>query len=899
MFDRLIHELDSALENNQRIIPSFRGALAKARVIMASNFEKGVSTDLLIKANSEFMDAIMRLAWNRFNWTENRTSWRKSRISLLAVGGYGRQELLPNSDIDLLILLERNNHSAHRDNIQSFTTLLWDIGLEVGHSVRSIAECKPSALHDVTILTAMMESRTILGDGALCEKVQQKIAPRRSWSAKSFYLAKRQEQNGRHEKSNHTEYSLEPNVKTSPGGLRDIQTLIWVAKRRYGTQNITELAEQDILTPEESEELIKAQSNLWKIRFALHLLTNKDENRLLFEYQQTLASQFGFTDNDQLAVEQFMQSYYRTAHRVNTINETLLQHFDEVLVQNNNRMQVKPVNDRFRLVNNLLEVTSENVFADEPSALLEMFVIVGSDESIEGFRASTIRLARHHVYLIDTHFRENPKNASLFITLLGSTNHLFTQLRRMGRWGILGAYLPEFGRIIGQMQFDLFHIYTVDAHTLQVVRNMRRFRYKNNEQKFPIAAHIHPRLPRIELLYIAGLYHDIAKGMGGDHSELGIEIADAFCKRHELATWDTNLVRWLVQNHLVMSTTAQRKDIQDPEVVHEFARFVGEQVRLDYLYALTVADINATNPTLWNGWRASLMEQLYSETKKALRHGLENPIDRNEYIQDVQLQALDKLKEHKIDSGLIRLTWNQVDKDYFVRERVSDIVWHAEAILAQDVSDEPIILIRDDISRRSDAGFTQIFIHTHDRKDLFVSIVTAINQLNLSIVDARIATSASGLTFNTFTVLENDGQPVGEKPTRIRKIRGTITSFLAQHETDFKLNRRVPRLLKQFKQKTRVSLSPAPNHDATSLEVTTPDRPGLLALLGKVFVEVGISLISAKITTLGERVEDVFYITDQNGSPITDPASIAHISDRICETIDQHVEQVEVNYNEQ
>ena len=745
----------------------------------------------------------------------------------------------------------------------------------------------------------MMESRTIIGDRELCDKAQQKIAPSGSWSAKSFYLAKRQEQNGRHEKSNHTEYSLEPNIKTSPGGLRDIQTLTWIARRRYGTQNITALAEQEILTPEESDELIKAQNHLWKIRFALHLLTNKDENRLMFEYQQVLANQFGFADNNQLAVEQFMQSYYRTAHRVNTINETLLQHFDEVLVQVNTRLKVKPVNDRFRLVNNLLEVTSDNVFAKEPSALLEMFVIVGSDESIEGFRASTIRLARHYVYLIDTHFREDTKNAKLFMTLLGSTNHLFTQLRRMGRWGILGAYLPEFGRIIGQMQFDLFHIYTVDAHTLQVVRNMRRFRYKNNQQQFPIAAHIHPRLPKIELLYIAGLYHDIAKGLGGDHSELGIEIAEAFCKRHKLATWDTNLVRWLVQNHLVMSTTAQRKDIHDPEIIHEFARFVGEQVRLDYLYALTVADINATNPTLWNGWRAALMEQLYSETKKALRHGLENPIDRNEYVHDVQQQALDKLKEHNINGSLVRTLWDQVDEDYFVRERVLDIVWHAEAILAQTDSDKPIILVQDDISRRSDAGFTQIFIHTHDRRDLFVSIVNAINQLGLSIVDARIATSANGLTFNTFTVLEEDGQPVGEKPTRIRKIVSTINSFLVKDDIQLKLGRRVPRQLKQFKQKTQVTLSPAPNHDATSLEITAPDRPGLLAVLAKVLVDVGISLISAKITTLGERVEDVFYITDLNGSPITDPALITHITDRVCEAIDQHVERVTASYHEQ
>lgn len=891
IFNHLVDELSSGLENSKQSIPKFKDTLEKARSILGEKFEAGVSTDTLIQAHSDFMDDIMRLAWNRFNWAENKTSWRKSRIALIAVGGYGRRELLPNSDIDLLILLERNNQSAHRENLQSFTTLLWDIGLEVGHSVRSIAECKPGALHDVTILTAMMESRTILGDPDLCQKMQQKIAPTRSWSAKAFYLAKREEQKDRHEKSNHTEYSLEPNVKTSPGGLRDVQTLTWIARRRYGTQNITELAEQDILTQEESEELIKAQSHLWRIRFALHIHTNKDENRLSFEYQQVLASQFGFEDNDQLAVEQFMKSYYRTAHRINTINETLLQHFDEVLVQDKTRLLVRPVNERFRLVNNLLEVTTEKVFVNEPSALLEMFVIVGSDESIEGFRASTIRLARHHAHLINKQFRENPKNAELFMKLLGSRNHLFTQLRRMERWGILGAYLPEFGRVVGQMQFDLFHIYTVDAHTLQVVRNMRRFRYKTNEQQFPIAAHIHSRLPKVELLYIAGLYHDIAKGMGGDHSELGIEIARAFCERHKLGKWDTNLVCWLVKNHLVMSTTAQRKDIQDPEIIHEFARFVGEQVRLDYLYALTVADINATNPTLWNGWRASLMSQLYSETKKALRHGLEEPIDRHEYVQDVQQQALEKLEEHNIDSSLVRAMWNQVDEDYFVRERVSDIVWHAEAIFKQKDNDGPIVLIQDDISRTTDTGFTQIFIQTRDSKSLFVSILAAIDQLDLSIVDARIATSASGLTFNTFTVLENDGQPVGEKTSRVEKIRSTITKFLKQGTTEYRLKRRVPRLMKQFKQKTQVTISPAPNHNATSLEVTTPDRPGLLAVLSRVFVDIGISVISARVTTLGEKVEDVFYITDQNGAPITDPASIEHITDQICKAIDQHVEQ--------
>lgn len=892
MLDKILCELAIELETSRRIIPVFKQAIADARAFLTEQFNDGADAFELVGKHSNFMDGVIRLAWHRFDWNENRTSWWKSRICLVAVGGYGREELLPHSDIDLLILLERNNHSTNRTNIQSFTTLLWDIGLEVGHSVRSIKDCKTQSVNNVTVLTAMMESRTLVGDNELLEKMNARIAPKKMWSAKAFYLAKRDEQRERHARAAHTEYSLEPNVKTSPGGLRDIQTLVWVARRQYGTKTLEDLVVQEILTTAENDELIKARSHLLKIRFALHILANRDENRLLFEHQQSIAGLFGYEDGDQLAVEQFMQSYYRTALRVNTINETLLQHFDEIIVQANSRLKVKPVNDRFRLVNDLLEATSDDVFVKSPSALIEMFVIVGSDESISGFRASTIRLARQHVHLINEKFRADKNNAELFMTLLGSNNHLFTQLRRMGRWGILGAYLPEFGRIIGQMQFDLFHIYTVDAHTLQVVRNMRRFRYKNQEQQFPIAAHIHAKLPRIELLYIAGLYHDIAKGMGGDHSELGVNIARSFCERHDLPTWDTNLVCWLVANHLVMSSTAQRKDIQDPEIIHDFALFVRDQVRLDYLYALTVADINATNPTLWNGWRASLMRQLYTEAKKALRHGLENHVDRNEYIQDVQKQAIEKLEEHNIESADIAALWNQVDDDYFVRERISDIVWHAEEIISQNVEDGPIILIGDDRSRRSDAGFTQIFVHTHDRKDIFVSIVAAIDQLGLSIVDARIATSAEELTFNTFTVLESDGQPVGDKPSRIEKIRSTIAYYLQQDDIALVLSRRTPRVLKQFKMKSQVHLTQDPHLPLSALEVITPDRPGLLAIVAGVFVKLGISLVSAKITTLGERVEDVFFITDDKGLPITDNNFIEKICSRITDALDEHLEGI-------
>ncbi|MCB1646298.1 MAG: [protein-PII] uridylyltransferase, partial [Pseudomonadales bacterium] len=538
-------------------------------------------------------------------------------------------------------------------------------------------------------------------------------------------------------------------------------------------------------------------------------------------------------------------------------------------------------------------VTHDRVFEETPSALLELFVIMGNRAEIEGVRASTIRLISANLHRIDDRFRADPEVTRLFMDLLRSTEHLFSQLRRMERYGILGAYLPEFGRVIGQMQFDLFHVYTVDAHTLQVVRNMRRFRYRNQEQKFPIAAHIHRRLPKVELLYIAGLYHDIAKGMGGDHSELGVDIARNFCARHDLGTWDTNLVCWLVKNHLVMSATAQRKDIFDPEVVHEFAIFVGDQVRLDYLYALTVADINATNSTLWNSWRASLMSQLYLDTKRMLRQGLEKVVDKSEYIAEVRNHAIERLSEHGLTSEEILQLWDSVDEDYFVRESVSDIVWHTLAIRKHGESEEPLILIQNDFSERYNTGATHIFIHALQEEALFAASVTAFDNLDLNIVDARIASSGSGVTFDTFVVLDSKGNPIGDDPAKLERIRKALLEQIA-HKGKFKArtNRRTPRLLKQFDVKTEVSISNDLINDLTMLEVTTPDRPGLLSVVANIFIELGIVLQSAKITTLGERVEDVFYIVDQNHQAIRNQALCETLQKRLCEELDHHVQKV-------
>ncbi|XOV90010.1 MAG: [protein-PII] uridylyltransferase [Pseudomonadota bacterium] len=884
--------LEEQLKGAKLVIPVFKEALRAFRMELEDRFRTGGDAEELIKARARFTDRVLGLAWRRFSWEENLGSWRKHRIALVAVGGYGRGELHPHSDIDLLILLERNSYETHKGNIQSFLTLLWDIGLEVGHSVRSIKECQSQARNDVTVLTALMESRTLCGDDELRQRMDKLIGANKIWPAKKFFAAKRQEQEERHRKSDHTEYSLEPNVKTSPGGLRDIQTVMWIARRQFGTVDFDDLVNQQFITVPERDILRTGQALLWKIRFGLHIISGRDDDRLLFEHQQKLAAMFGYEDRDQLAVEQFMQGYYRTALEVNAVSELLLQHFDEAIIGAGSRSTVRPINERFQIRNNYIEVTAEDVFARHPPALLEIFVHLGRDVSIEGTRASTIRLIRRSLDLIDDDFRHNPEATGNFMALLSSSERLFSQLRRMERYGILGTYLPEFGRVIGQMQFDLFHIYTVDAHTLQVVRNMRRFRYRNQEQRYPIAAHIYPRLPKVELLFIAGLYHDIAKGQGGDHSMLGESVAENFCQRHGLGSWDTRLVCWLVRHHLEMSYTAQRRDISDPDVIRDFALFVGDQVRLDYLYALTVADINATNPQLWNSWRASLMRQLYVETKKMLRHGLENYADRSEFIAENQNHAIARLAEQGMSREQVLDIWGTVDDDYFLRESISEIVAQTLAIRDHDLANGPLIMISDDVSSRANEGATNIFIYANRSERIFMSSVTALDLLNIDVVDARISSSES-VAFDTFTVLESNGEPVGNKPARIEQIRKTLARHITSDgKFEAPANRRTPRVLKQFDFKTEVTISNDVNSEQTILEVVTPDRPGLLAIIAKIFVELDIILQSAKITTLGERVEDLFYIVDRRHMPISNSETCQLLRDRICRELDYHVQEV-------
>ena len=735
LFDPGQFQAELALKSSP--VAAFKKAIRQADSVLRARFEGGRNIHKLIHDRAWFTDQILCKAWSI------QASTDAADIALLAVGGYGRGELHPHSDIDLLILLRDSDQDAHNGSIEQFLMLLWDIGLEVGQSVRSISECQEEARADITVITNLMESRTLSGDEQLRQDMIGAISADKMWDDAQFFRAKRAEQQKRHAKYNDTEYNLEPNVKSSPGGLRDIQTIGWVALRHFGTNDLRELVERGFLNEAEYNILASGRAFLWQVRFALHILAKRAEDRLLFDHQRTIAQMMGYEDNDsKLAVERFMQKYYRVVMSLSELNDLLMQHFEEILLRNAETTEIEPINSRFQVRNHYIEVTHQQVFKRSPFALLEIFLLMAQHPEIRGVRADTIRLLRDHRHLIDDDFRADIRNTSLFVELFRCREGIHRNLRRMNRYGILGRYLPEFGKIVGQMQHDLFHIYTVDAHTLNLIKHLRKLNQPEYQEKFPLAWRIFCRLPKPDLLYMAGLYHDIAKGRGGDHSELGAVDATQFCQRHQLPAWDTHLVSWLVESHLLMSTTAQRKDISDPQVIHDFAVQMGNQVRLDYLYVLTIADINATNPTLWNSWRASLLRQLYTETKRALRRGLDNPPDREEQVHQTQRAALDIVVRSGIDEEDAEALWEQLGEDYFLRHTASDVAWHTEAIIEHPDHEGPLVLIKETAQREFE-GATQIFIYTPEQHDLFAVTVAAMDQLNLSIQDARIITSTN------------------------------------------------------------------------------------------------------------------------------------------------------------
>ncbi len=849
--------LAARLADPQGAAPAFRLALAEGGAELARRFAADEAVGALVCDRALLVDALLRRAW------ELHARDAASAVALVAVGGYGRGELLPCSDVDVMVLLPQGEQPGWTAALERFLTFLWDIGLETGHSVRNVDDCQREALADIGVATALIEARLLAGPPALFAAMRRALAPDRLWSSRDFFDAKLREQAERHHRFHDTAYNLEPNVKQSPGGLRDLQTIGWVAKRHFGADTLQELAGRGFLTLRELAQLEAAQSWLWRIRFALHLVTGRREDRLLFDHQIRLARLFGYEDATYtLAVEQFMQRYYRTAMFVSWLNELLLQHFREEILADRDAPAL-PLSRQFQERDEFLEVTGPDVFARQPSALLELFLVLQQNPRLRGVRANTIRLVTQNLWLIDEEFRQNPRNHRLFLEILQAPAGVTHELRRMNLYGVLGRYIPAFGRIVGRMQYDLFHAYTVDAHTLFVVANLRRFALERYDHEFPKLAQVFRALPKPELAYLAAIFHDIAKGRGGDHSELGAVDAEAFCLEQGLTGYDARLVAWLVRHHLRLSVTSQKQDIADPQVVNAFAREVGDQVRLDYLYALTVADVRGTNPKLWNSWKATLFDELYERVKQALRRGLESPLDREQLIAATQAQAHELLAADGVDAGTVARVWPALTDDYFLRHSAAEIAWHTRALAARAADDAGALVAVAEHPGRG--GATVVLVHTIGRHHGFARATAALDQMGLSIQDARITPTADGGSLDSYLVLEDTGLPITERQRMAAIERQLARALTERSATAPVVTRRMPRQARMFTTPTQVSFSDDADNGRTILEVVAGDRPGLLSEIGKVLWEQRVDLQGAKIMTVGERAEDVFYVRDESG----------------------------------
>ncbi len=851
--ERLGHRLDAALQP----VEAFRAALAEGDAALRGRFLADEAVEALVHDRARLLDVLLTRAW------QLHTGTTANDLALLAVGGYGRGELLPYSDIDITVLLPKTGTAPWAAGLERFLTFLWDIGLEVGHSVRTIDDCRREALADVGVATTLMESRMLAGPPLLLEAMQRALAPDRVWSERDFFEAKVREQRDRHHRYHDTAYNLEPNVKQSPGGLRDIHTVAWVARRHFGNDSFEELAAHGFLTRREVAQLQVAQSYLWKVRFALHVLTGRREDRLLFDHQIKLARQFGYEDATYtLAVEQFMQRYYRTAMFVSLANELLLQHFREAILSAGHAPAV-PLTPHFREREEYLEVAAPDVFLRQPAALLELFVVLQNNPHLRGVRAGTIRLVTAHLWLIDEEFRQNPRTHRLFMEILQAPAGVTHELRRMNLYGVLGRYIPAFGRVVGRMQYDLFHAYTVDAHTLFVVSNLRRFALERYDHEFPKQSQIFRNLPKPEVAYLAALFHDLAKGRGGDHSELGAVDAEAFCLEQGLSRYDARLAAWLVRHHLILSITAQKRDIADPQVINEFARLVGDQAHLDYLYVLTVADLRGTNPKLWNSWKASLLDQLYERTKQALRRGLETPIDQEQLIAETQTQARELVAAAGIAAPDVERVWRQLTETYFLRHTPEEIAWHTGLLCGRGGDQHaPLVAVSPKPGR---GGATAIVVYTYRRRHSFARATAAIDQMGLNIVDARITPTGDGGSLDSYFVLDDHGAPLSEA-YRLDEIAERLARVVAEREAPAPaVTRRAPRQVRMFTTATQVFFSDDAPNGRTIMELVAADRPGLLSEIGQVLWREHVDLHGAKIVTAGERAEDIFYLTDEHG----------------------------------
>jgi len=729
----------------------------------------GANTADILLWQTELIDRLLRHLWQQESF---------DTLSLVAVGGYGRCELHPASDIDISVLVPNELNSATQASLADWLTRLWDLGLDIGQSVRTVDDCEVQARADITVVTNLMESRLLCGDKSMFESMHERISTNNMWPPDQFFAAKFEEQEQRRERFHSNAYRLEPNVKESQGGMRDIQTISWVCQRQFGTRKLSDLVKLELLTEDEYDILIEGTHLLGRIRYLLHHFAQRREDRLLFDYQRDIAHAFGYDDDEHnRSIEALMQRFYRSVMALQRLNDILLQGIGGVISGVTAATEPEVINPRFQVRNGFLETTHDEVFVHYPAALLEVFIVFGNTPSALKVRSNTVRQIRAHLPLINDRFRSDTQIQQLFLQIFSNPNKLTRKIRMMNVYGVMAAYLPAFDEIVGRMQYDLFHIYTVDEHTIRVIRNLRRFALEEHSEEFPHCTFVMQQIDSPEDLYLAALFHDIAKGRGGDHSVLGAEDAQQFCTAHNMHVDDIELISWIVRQHLAMSNTSQRKDITDPDVVREFAEIVGSIDRLNHLYLLTVADIRATNPELWNSFKESLLYSLYQSTAVLLRQGINNAPDANDAIDQRKSHTRAMLADNDIDDTELTAFWKQLDDDYFRQNQEADIARHSLFILQQANKDQPNVYLRHSVSR----GANEILIYTRDHKALFALIVSALGQLQLDIQSSSINTTADGFALDTFYVLSQDGGIIDDT-ARIEQIRLTLLSSLATPE---------------------------------------------------------------------------------------------------------------------